>query len=108
MVGVQVGQALEIRNSDDTLHNVHPTPKKNKETNIAMPFKGKSIDQTFRRKELMFPVKCNVHPWMVAYVNVMKHPAFVVTPKGDGMATIPVKLPRASTRSRHTTRNWVR
>jgi uncharacterized protein (DUF2141 family) len=30
----------------------------------------------------MIPVKCDVHPWMQAYIGVMDHPFFNVT--GDG------------------------
>ena len=27
----------------------------------------------------MIPIKCNVHPWMTAYVGVLPHPFFSVT-----------------------------
>ena len=27
----------------------------------------------------MIPVKCNIHPWMKAYVGVVSHPYFAVT-----------------------------
>ena len=92
VVGVQVNQEFHIRSSDDTIHNYHPLPKFNREKNVAMPFKGHTIVESFSRKELMIPIRCNVHPWMVAYINVVKHPYFAVTPPGDGIATIS-KLP---------------
>lgn len=89
VVGLQLKQELEYVNSDDTLHNVHPTPKSNKEFNVAMPFKGgKNTDIKFTKEEIGIPVKCNVHPWMTGYVNVVKHPFFGVTPTGDGAVTI--------------------
>lgn len=89
VVGLQLKQELEYLNSDDTLHNVHPTPKSNKEFNVAMPFKGgKNADIKFTKEEIGIPVKCNVHPWMTGYVNVVKHPFFGVTPTGDGAVTI--------------------
>jgi len=88
VVSVMKKQPLKILNSDDTLHNVHPTPRRNKEKNIAMPFKGKSITEKFRKDELSIPVKCNVHPWMISYVHVLKHPYHAVTPEGDGMVTL--------------------
>ena len=40
--GVQVGQPIEILNSDATLHNIHATPKTNAEFNQAQPLKGKA------------------------------------------------------------------
>ena len=35
----------------------------------------------------MIPVKCNVHPWMRAYIGVVRHPFFAVT-REDGTFTI--------------------
>ena len=40
VIGIQVGQPLEVRNSDATLHNVHAVPKVNKEFNFGQPTKG--------------------------------------------------------------------
>jgi hypothetical protein len=30
----------------------------------------------------MVPFKCDVHPWMIAYVGVVEHPYFAVTGGG--------------------------
>jgi hypothetical protein len=35
----------------------------------------------------MIPVKCNIHPWMRAYIGVVAHPFFAVT-GDDGTFTI--------------------
>ena len=32
-----------------------------------------------RAPEVLIPVKCNQHPWMKAYIGVMKHPFFAVS-----------------------------
>jgi len=37
--------------------------------------------------EVLVPVKCNQHPWMKAYVGVLKHPFFAVSGE-DGSFTI--------------------
>ncbi|MCA9405070.1 MAG: hypothetical protein KC684_00905 [Candidatus Omnitrophica bacterium] len=83
VVGVHVGQPLDVLNPDGTLHNVHGTPKINPEFNIAMPKFRQKITRTFEKPEFMFTMKCDVHPWMGAWVAVMEHPFFNVTGK-DG------------------------
>jgi len=79
VVGIQVGQPVEIINSDSTLHNVHAMPKESKEFNLGMPLKGMKIKKTFTAPEMGVRFKCDVHPWMSAYANVMSHPFFAVT-----------------------------
>jgi plastocyanin len=83
VVGVMAGQPLQFRNSDGILHNVHLQPKANREQNIGMPPSQTERDLTLNTPEPMFPVKCDVHPWMQAQVAVMSHPYFDVTDK-DG------------------------
>ena len=79
IVGVQAGQPLEIVNSDGTLHNVNAKPTVNQPFNVAQPVKGMKTTKTFTKPELAIKVKCNVHPWMHAYINVVEHPFFGVT-----------------------------
>jgi plastocyanin len=83
VVGVQVGQPLEIRNSDGTLHNVHAVPKINKEFNFGQPTKGMKSAKSFDKAEVMVPFRCDVHGWMNAYAGVLTHPFFAVS-KADG------------------------
>lgn len=83
VLGVVTGQAVEIRNDDPTTHNIHPTPKDNREWNESQPPQAPPINKSFAREEIMLPVKCNQHPWMKMYVNVVKNPFFAVTDK-DG------------------------
>ncbi len=85
--GVMVGQPLKILNPDGTLHNVHALSKVNPEFNLAMPQFRKEVAKTFDKEEFMFPLKCDVHPWMGAWCAVMTHPFFTVTGK-DGKFTI--------------------
>jgi plastocyanin len=79
VLGLQVGQTLEIRNSDSTLHNMHATPENNREFNKALNLQGLNHTHTFSTAEVMIPFKCDVHRWMRSYVGVLPHPFFAVT-----------------------------
>jgi plastocyanin len=85
--GMRVGQPLEIKNSDPTLHNIHAMPKANAEFNNGQPIKDMKMTHTFDKQEVMVPFKCDVHGWMNAYVGVMNHPYYAVTGK-DGSFTL--------------------
>jgi hypothetical protein len=87
VLGIMVGQNFEVTNDDPTNHNVHPLPTSNREWNQSQPPGSSPIVQTFARPEVMIPIKCNVHPWMKAYIGVQRHPFFAVT-GGDGTFTI--------------------
>jgi plastocyanin len=79
VIGVMAGQTLKIVNSDPTTHNIHPTPKDNREWNESQPPQAAALEKTFAREEIMLPVKCNQHPWMRMFVNVVKSPFYAVT-----------------------------
>jgi plastocyanin len=82
IVALQTNQKLDVVNSDATTHNIHPMPNNNREWNKTQPH-GMPVEETFTREEITIPVKCNIHPWMHAYIAVFKHPFFAVTDK-DG------------------------
>lgn len=77
--GIQAGQPLEIINSDNTLHNVHSMAEKNKQFNLGMPLQGMKLKKKFDTPEVMAKFKCDVHPWMHAYIGVLTHPFYSVT-----------------------------
>ncbi len=77
--GIQVGQPLEIVNSDATLHNVHALAQQNAQFNLGMPIQGMKLKKTFTKPEVMVKIKCEVHPWMSAYAGVLDHPFFGVS-----------------------------
>jgi hypothetical protein len=87
VLGLMTGQKLSVTNSDPTQHNIHPTPKNNPEWNQTQPNGAPPIEKTFARAEVLIPVKCNQHPWMKAYIGVLKHPFFAVS-ADDGSFTI--------------------
>jgi plastocyanin len=79
VLGVMAGQNLSIKNADKTNHNIHPMPKINPEFNQSQPPGAGDIAHMFAREEVLVPVKCNIHPWMRAYIGVVSHPFFAVT-----------------------------
>lgn len=82
VLAMQTNQKLDVINNDPTTHNIHPMPNNNREWNKSQPH-GMAVEETFTREEIVIPVKCNIHPWMRAYIAVFKHPFFAVTDK-DG------------------------
>ena len=85
VIGVQAGQKFDVKNSDTgVLHNVHALPKVagNKERNVGQPIPMKS-EFSFEKPEVFVQFKCDVHPWMFAYVGVAENGFFAVTDK-DG------------------------
>jgi len=91
VLAAMVGQDIVIKNADPFLHNVHALSTVNPPFNFGQPNKddGKKIDP-FKAVET-FKVKCDVHPWMLAWVRVFDHPYFA-TSKEDGTFSIP-KMP---------------
>jgi plastocyanin len=87
VMGIMVGQTYKILNSDGILHNIHTLPKINPAFNQAMPPTRKEATTTFNKEEAIFHIKCDVHPWMSAYIAVFTHPFFSVT-STDGKYTI--------------------
>ncbi|OGH60341.1 MAG: hypothetical protein A3G34_09880 [Candidatus Lindowbacteria bacterium RIFCSPLOWO2_12_FULL_62_27] len=71
---------LKIKSSDNTLHNVHAEPKLNQAFNRAQPTPSE-IDAKFSKPEII-SFKCDVHPWMRAYVAVLESPAAVTGADG--------------------------
>ena len=79
VLGIMAGQKLDILNNDGTLHNIHALPKVNKEFNKAQPRSKKKLSVKFEKPEAPFKIKCDVHPWMGAYIGVFDHPCFAVS-----------------------------
>lgn len=79
VVGVRVGQALEIRNGDPLLHNVRSDSEINQPFNQGQPVQGMKFVHTFTTREVMVPIRCDVHAWMRAWVGALEHPFFAVT-----------------------------
>ncbi len=72
ILGVRTEQDIEIVNDDPTLHNVRALARANRPFNIGQPARG-TRTKSFRAPEKPIQVKCDVHPWMSAFVFVMEH-----------------------------------
>jgi plastocyanin len=87
VLGAQVGQPLKFLNSDPMAHNVHGFAQKAKPWNISLSVKGTSRSVKVDKPESMIEIKCDIHPWMRAYVGVFDHPYFALS-GADGSFTL--------------------
>ncbi|MCC7381709.1 MAG: TonB-dependent receptor [Deltaproteobacteria bacterium] len=83
--GIMVDQKLEIVNSDPTVHNVRAEAKP-AGFNFIMPTQGMKSEKTFKKPQVMVPIKCDMHPWMASWAGVMDHPFFAVTDKSGAFS----------------------
>jgi plastocyanin len=91
VLGIMAGQSLLVRNNDQTLHNVHTYKGASTLFNMAEVPGLPPIAKTFKEAGDILKFKCDVHPWMTAYVAVSNNPFFAVT-GADGSFVIP-KVP---------------
>ena len=89
--GIMVGQPLQIKNADPTLHNIHAMPVTNDGFNVGQPTQGMVSEKVFKKSEVMVKFKCDVHGWMNCYGGVVTNPFYAVT--GDDGAFKLDKLP---------------
>jgi len=89
ILAVQTGQKIDVKNSDPVMHNVHsvPTTAGNPEENKAQMAGSADLIFSMPKAENFLKFKCDVHPWMFAWVTVVDHPYFAVSGK-DGSFTI--------------------
>jgi plastocyanin len=89
VVGIVAGQKLQVRNSDNTFHNVWGQVS-NKDV-FNKPHAAKAADLTLdpsnAKADDIVELKCGVHGWMKGYVAVQDHPYFAVT-AADGSFVI--------------------
>lgn len=87
VMGIQVGQTLQVINSDPVTHNIHPMAMTNREWNHSQGAGDPPMNRKFLQPEVMIPVKCNIHSWMHAFIGVLENPYFNVSGE-DGSFTI--------------------
>jgi plastocyanin len=79
VLALQLGQKLEVANSDPTNHNVHIRAQRNPASNQNVGAGQAALEFLFERAEKPVPFSCDIHPWMGATVYVEEHPWFAVS-----------------------------
>jgi hypothetical protein len=97
--GARVGQVLQVKNHDETLHNIRSHSTVNP-FNVSQPKAGMTFNFRLRSDDVMLHVRCDVHSWMTGYVGVVTHPFFAVT-NARGAFTVPNVPP-----GKHTIQAW--
>ena len=89
ILAVQTGQKIIVKNSDPCIHNVHctPTVPGNMEHNDVQMPGGADLTYSFPKPEMFLRFKCDVHPWMFAWVTVVDSPYYAISDK-DGKFVI--------------------
>jgi plastocyanin len=80
VAAVQTGQIVRVESQDPFIHNVNVRSFENP-SNFSQLASGATVPQhdlVFDKPEI-FSVKCDVHPWMRAWIGVFDHPYFAVT-----------------------------
>jgi len=80
-------QALVVTNSDHTIHNADARTSKGVTIFDRMERPGVFFSQRMIAPMIPIRVRCDIHPWMSAYLCVVDNPFFAVTDK-SGSFTI--------------------
>lgn len=87
VVGLRVGQKLEILNEDDTLHSAR-VPGRRSDQVRRLPKKGSRVVHRFSDPKVPQRIRCDIHGWSNAYAAVLDHPYFGVSNR-QGQLQIP-------------------
>jgi plastocyanin len=91
VIGMRAGQTLQVRNSDEVMHNVHSSSGVGNSFNVSEPKAGIVQSFTLKSAEQMVHVSCDIHRWMNAWIGVVDHPYFAVTDRSGNftIANVP-------------------
>jgi len=79
--GAVLGQKVQVKNGDATLHNVHGFAGPKTLFNQAQPPKSAPLNKAIATGDVL-KLKCDVHSWMTAFVVFSKGPFGVSAPDG--------------------------
>jgi len=80
-VSVMAPGDVEIKNSDDILHNIHTYSTANAAINKAQPKFKKTMTEKFEKPEII-KLTCDVHSWMLGWLAVTPGAAAVTDASG--------------------------
>lgn len=78
---VRTDQHVMIKSNDPISHNTHTFPIRGQAVNFMLKPSDRVGQKVVpaRAESLPIPVKCDIHPWMVAYWLILDHPYMAVT-----------------------------
>ena len=79
VAGAQVGQLITFVNGDPAIHNVHGTPAGAPGWNFVLSRRGAERQLRILQPDVAVSLRCDLHPWMQAWIGVVDHPYFAVT-----------------------------
>jgi hypothetical protein len=101
VLGMQVGQTLQIKNSDSLLHNVHSLSTRGNAFNVSQPQAGMIYKVPLKNPDVIMRIKCDVHSWMIAYLGVEPHAYFATSGDHGAFRIAGVPAGRYSIRTWH-------
>ena len=88
VVGIVAGQKVEVRNADDTFHNVRANLAGKVLWNLGQPVAAPALERSNLGKPGdVVALHCDVHPWMASWIAITDHAFFAVTGP-DGAFTL--------------------
>lgn len=80
---------VHVLNSDPLTHNVHVAAFDNRSVNRTQPAGAEAIELRFDVPEKV-RVKCDLHPWMGAWIVVSEHPYHAITDETGSFVLVDV------------------
>jgi plastocyanin len=77
-LAVRTGQSIKLKNSDAAGHNCN-VASFNNAINVNLPPNSETPVKFEKSDKVPAVVKCDIHPWMVAYILIRDDPYFAVT-----------------------------
>ena len=75
---IRAESAVELKNGDPLMHNLHSYSMKNSSFNESIPGDGKPVEKEFKYREVV-KIGCDVHKWMSTWIVVRDNPYFFLT-----------------------------
>ncbi len=85
--GAMAGQQVVFKNSDGTIHNVRGVAGTKSVFNVGQPPSAPPVQRALPADADVLRLKCDVHPWMKAFVVTSSNPYFATTGE-DGAFTL--------------------